>query len=214
MENDGVVLLHGICRTRRSMVGITRFLERGGMSALNISYPSTKYPLQKLVEIVHPRIEAFAEATQGKVHFVGYSMGGLLIRAYLAQHRPAKLGRVVMLGTPNQGSEVADFMKDKRIYRWIYGVAGQQLVTDQSDFAHHFGQVDYELGVIAGSRSLDPISSYIIRKPSDGKVSIESTRVEGMRDHVVIPVTHTFFPSSKSAQKQTLEFLKEGRFAQ
>jgi triacylglycerol esterase/lipase EstA (alpha/beta hydrolase family) len=211
MAKDGVVLLHGIFRTHRSMASFARFLERSGFAVLNLGYPSTKYSIEALADNIHPQISAFA-ARVTKLHFVGYSMGGLLIRAYLNKHRPEKLGRVVMIGTPNQGSEVADFLQNWRLYQKLYGPAGQQLITKQDSFSHYFGQVDYELGVIAGDRPIDIISSRIIRKPNDGTVSIDSTKITGMKDHVVVSSSHTFFPTHKQAWHQTLCFLQRGQF--
>lgn len=211
---EGVILLHGILRTRRSMAGLARFLESQGYEVLNLGYPSRRLPIEAIVERIHPCIMDFSGKLSGPVHFVGYSMGALLIRAYLHQHRPANLGRVVMIGPPNHGSEVADFLQHWRVYRWLYGPAGQQLITDQSAFAHLFGRAEYELGILAGTRSIDPISSRIIREPNDGKVSVESTKLEGMRDHFIIPCTHTFFPHNRAAWHQVGHFLKEGRFEQ
>jgi pimeloyl-ACP methyl ester carboxylesterase len=213
VRKDGIVLLHGIFRTHRSMGRLARFLERNGFAVLNLGYPSTKYPIEMLVDIVHPRIENFTESITGQLHFVSYSMGGLLMRAYLCKYRPSHLGRVVMIGTPNKGSEVADFLKSMKLYRWLYGPAGQQLITDQAAFAHCLGKVDYELGVIAGNRPIDPISSRIIGKPNDGKVSIDSTMLEGMKDHIVIPSSHTFFPSNKATWHQVLLFFRNGEFS-
>ena len=209
---DGVVVLHGIFRTYRSMGKLAKFLEKKGYRVLNLGYPSTRQPLENLIDHIHPEIEKFSESIDGKLHFVGYSMGGLLIRAYIAKYRQQRLGRVVMLGTPNKGSEVADFLKNNPLYKTFYGPAGQQLVTTQEEFNHIFGTIDYELGIIAGDSPIDPISSRIIGKPNDGKVSIESTRIEGMKDHVVVPSSHTFFPTNQKAWECTAQFLAEGCF--
>ncbi len=195
------------------MRGLAKFLERSGFDVLNLNYPSTRHDLEALAGLIHPRIAEFVSAGSGKVHFVGHSMGGLLIRAYLRKHRPVRLGRVVMVGTPNGGSEVADLLKDFFFYRKLYGPAGQQLVTDQQSFAHILGGIDFELGVIAGNRSIDPISSRIIGKPNDGKVSIESVYVKGASDTITLPANHAFFPSNRRMWTQTLHFLTTGRFA-
>lgn len=210
--SDIVIVLHGIFRTYRSMNGLANELTRHHYNVLNLGYPSTKYPLEKLVDYIHPKITQFINNKEEKIHFVGYSMGGLLIRAYLHKHRPHNLGRIVMIGTPNNGSEVADFIKDWKIYKALYGPAGQQLVTNQSAFKYHLGHVDYELGIIAGNRPIDIISSKIIGKPNDGKVSIESTRLEGTQDHIIVPCNHTFFPSHKQSWQHVLSFLKNGTF--
>ena len=212
MALEGIVLLHGIFRTRLSMAGLAKFLQRHGYQTLNLDYPSTRHPLEQLAKHIHKDIASFASQCS-TVHFIGYSMGGLVIRAYLHQFRPENLGRVVMLGTPNQGSRIADVVRNWWWYRKFYGPAGQQLITLQENFKSILGTVDYELGCIAGSRSLDPLGSLILGEPGDGKVSIESTKLKGMKDHCVIPIDHTFFPSSRKVWKETLHFLKKGCFS-
>lgn len=208
---EGVVLLHGIFRTHRSMEGLAKHLRNEGFSVLNLGYPSTKHSIEILAAHLHPKIDSFAKECT-RLHFVGYSMGGLLIRAYLKAYPVSHLGRIVMLGTPNQGSEVADFISSWRLYRWLYGPAGQQLGTKTFPLACLHDTLPCELGVLAGSRSLDPISSYIIGIPNDGKVSIKSTKLAGMKEHKVIKATHTFFPHNRTAWKQATHFLKNGRF--
>ncbi|MBY5584679.1 esterase/lipase family protein [Rhizobium leguminosarum] len=213
--NDTVLLFHGIARTKKSMVKLAGFLSGRGYRVVNVGYPSTKFSISDLVDIIRPEIDGAAkEAGDGRVHFVGYSMGGLIVRAFLRNYRPANLGRVVMVGTPNNGSQVADFLKGWLLYRKVYGPAGQQLITDQTAMTDLFGIVDYELGIIAGNRTIDPVSSLIIgvRVPNDGKVSVESTRLDGAAAHIVIPANHTFLPVNKMMWSQTLSFLKDGRF--
>ena len=146
------------------------------------------------------------------IHFVGYSMGALMVRVLIHKYNYKNLGRVVQLAPPNGGSEVADFLKNFWLYKKIYGPAGQQLITDQSAIKNLFGDVNYELGIIAGNFSIDPISSIIISKENDGKVAVEKTKLEGMKSHIVISASHTFFPSNKEVLKQTLYFLKNGSF--
>ena len=162
-------------------------------------------------KLIHPQIQNFATQVT-KIHFVGYSMGGLIIRAYLNLYHPNNLGRVVMLGTPNQGSEVADFLQNFWIYKKLYGPAGQQLVTDQTAFKDIFGSIDYELGVIAGNSPYYFIANKIIGKEADGRVSIINTKVEGMKKHAVIKSGHTMLSSNKKAWQLTLSFLGNGSF--
>ena len=128
---DGVVLLHGISRTARSFRKMQTALEGAGFATLNQDYASRRKALEALAEDIHPAIERFADGIDGSVHFVCHSMGGLLARVYLARHRPKRLGRVVMLGTPNSGSEIADRLKNFGAYRAFFGPAGQQLGTQR-----------------------------------------------------------------------------------
>jgi len=211
-KGDYVVILHGIARSDKHMKKLAAHLEKNGFETININYPSTKYSIEDLTKIINQEIET--KATENKpIHFVGYSMGALMARALIHKYDYKNLGRVVQLAPPNGGSEVADFVQNWWIYKKLYGPAGQQLITDQSAVKNIFGDVNYELGIIAGNFSIDPISSLIISEENDGKVSIQKTKLEGMKDHIVIKASHTFFPSNKEVFKQTLYFLQNGNFA-
>ena len=212
---EGVVLLHGIGRTSRSMRKLDRSLRQAGLATLNLTYASRKKPLEQLAEEVHPAISQFGEATQGPLHFVGHSMGGLLARVYVARYRPARLGRVVMLGTPNGGSELADLLQDSLLYRSYYGPAGQQLTTLPDDTLALLPPVDYPVGVIAGDRAINPIAwRFVLPRPNDGCVSVESSKLAGMADHVTIRATHVGLSRHADAIRQTIAFLSNGRFMQ
>ena len=210
---EGVVLLHGISRTALSFRKMQLALERAGHATLNIDYPSRRATLETLAENIHPAVALFVSGLGGPVHFVGHSMGGLLTRVYIARHRPEQLGRVVMLGTPNGGSEIADRLKHISAYRAFFGPAGQQLGTQRdSAIAALFPPIDYPVGIIAGDRSIDPIASVILPKPHDGRVSVANTRLDGMADHMVIATAHPWLMRNSIAIEQTIAFLQDGRF--
>jgi pimeloyl-ACP methyl ester carboxylesterase len=212
---DGVILLHGISRTSRSFRKMQAAIEAAGFATLNLGYASRRKPLELLAEDIHPPIERFAAGIGGSIHFVGHSMGGLLVRVYLARHRPERLGRVVMLGTPNGGSEIADRLKAFTAYRAFFGPAGQQLVTRrQAATEALLPRIDYPVGIIAGNRSIDPISSaLLLPKPNDGRVSVENTKLQGMADHLVVAASHPWLLRNAVAIEQTIAFLRHGRFA-
>jgi pimeloyl-ACP methyl ester carboxylesterase len=225
--SDKVILLHGLFRTYRCMRKLERTFQTEGYQTLNIDYPSTRLSIEELVEFIHPKIQTFIEpqniqtqkqsnsstATPTKLHFVGHSLGGLVIRAYIHKYRPENLGRVVQLGSPNRGSEVADFLEKFTFFRWLYGPAGLQLTTDLNRTAHLFGPVDYELGIIAGTWALNP-AALLIPSTNDGLVSVESTKLTGMKEHLVLPVEHTFFSEYSTVIQQVAHFLKVGSFQQ
>lgn len=194
------------------MRSLAKFLKAQGYPVLNVDYPSTRIPLESLIEHINRQVQGFNRDHQRKIHFVGYSLGGLLARGVIHRNRPPNLGRVVQLAPPNQGSEVADFWKNNFIFKWIFGPAGQDLGAEEKSFARVLGPVDFELGVISGNRTWDPVSSAMIQGPNDGKVSVESTRVPGLTDHIVIPATHTFIIYNREAWKQTLHFIECGKF--
>jgi pimeloyl-ACP methyl ester carboxylesterase len=192
---------------------LERHLSLLGYQVANTPYSSTKHDLSTLSDMVAETIKDITTNPKGSIHFVGHSMGGLVIRAYLQKYRPEKLGRLVMLGTPNHGSEVADLLQQLPIYKRIYGPAGMELMTSSLTTMKALTKQDgIELGIVAGTRTLDPLSSYVIGKPSDGRVSVDSTRLEWMSDHLVLPVTHTFMPRNRRVMTEVANFLANGRF--
>lgn len=211
-SSDYVVVLHGIARTYRSMRALAKYLSGRGYSVLNVDYPSTRLPLELLVDHIQKQVLSFNRGTRQKIHFVGYSLGGLLARGLIHRYRPCNLGRVVQLAPPNQGSEVVDFWKNNFLFQKIFGPAGQDLGAREKQFSRILGPVDYELGIIAGNRTWDPVSSAMIPGSNDGKVSIESTKVPGLTDHITIASSHTFIIYHREAWHQTRHFLDNGKF--
>jgi len=210
---EAVILLHGLARTDKSMTKMAAALEADGFTVLNVDYPSREATVETLATkiidaaLVDPKLKD-AE----RIHFVTHSMGGILVRQYLKTKRPANLGRVVMLGPPNQGSEVVDRIGDWRAFSVVNGPAGQQLGTGPNSVPNQLGPVDFELGVIAGDRSINWINSLMIPGPDDGKVSVERTKVAGMKAHLVVHVTHPYLMKNAQIIRETIHFLRHGRF--
>jgi len=213
-HNECVILLHGLARTNRSMLKIEKALKAVGYDVFNASYPSRKKAIELLSEtsieaaIQHCRDNFVPE----RIHFVTHSMGGILIRFYLAQNNIDDLGRVVMLAPPNAGSELVDRLSQLQLFNLIFGPAGKQLGTDASSLPNSLGPVDYEVGIIAGNRSLNLFYSALIPGEDDGRVSTRNTRLEGMADFIVLPYTHSFMMNRPQVIEQTLHFLQRGRF--
>lgn len=209
---DPVLLLHGLGRSARSMRPLAYRLRAEGFAAFALDYPSTCHPIATLVDAyVRPAVERLAEAGR-PVHFVTHSLGGILVRHYLEHEEIANLGRVVMLAPPNQGSEVVDSYRNVPGFEALNGPAGMQLGTDEHSIPSQLGPVDFELGVIAGSDTFNPILSQSLPNPDDGKVSVERTKVEGMGDFVVVPDSHPFIMRSPMVINQVILFIETGAF--
>ena len=210
---DCVIFLHGLARTAESLSDIAEAFERRGFVTENIDYPSRSQPVEQLAASAIERgITQCAVSSAEKIHFVTHSMGGILVRYYLSTVSMANIGAVVMLAPPNQGSEVVDNLKSAPGFKWFNGPAGTQLGTDKNSLPAKLGPVDYPVGVIAGNRTFNPILSLFLPNPDDGKVSVERTKVEGMSDFVVIPVSHPFIMDDEEAISQAVNFIEQGRF--
>ncbi len=212
-EQSVVVVLHGIARSSSHMEPLVEVLTHNGYKVVNVDYPSTDYTMSQLVDIIYDDIKTDISQAP-KVHFIGYSMGGIMVRGVLHKYRMDNIGRVIQLAAPNGGSEVADAVHDNPVYQAIYGPAGQELTTTSSQHIKELvgDHCYYELGVIAGNSSIDPVSSLIIPGDDDGKVAVLRTHVEGMKDHIVVAASHTFFPSNQVVHQQVLHFLEFGKF--
>lgn len=211
MANDCVILLHGLMRSDTSMQKLALHLENHGYQTINIDYPSNKKAIHDLATMaIKPALQQCS--IDHKVHFVTHSMGGILVRDYMQTHTVNNLGRVVMLGPPNQGSELIDKLKTVAAFEWIHGPAGLELGTDNNSTPISLGEVNFELGVIAGGYTINPILSLMIPGRDDGKVSVEKTKVTGMQDHLVMPVTHPMMMRNKMVMEQVVNFLEYGKF--
>jgi len=210
-EREAVVLLHGLGRSSFSMGSLAKTLESAGFVTHNVDYPSTSLEAEELGGMLGERLDACCRDA-ARVHFVTHSMGGIVVRAHLAEHRPANLGRVVMLAPPNRGSEWVDFFADVAVFRWIMGPTAVELGTDSESWPNRLPAADYPVGVIAGTGVVNPIGAEIIPGDDDGTVSVESTRLEGMADFIAVDASHSFIMYSDDVGVQVLAFLKEGQF--
>jgi len=208
-----VVLLHGLARTEKSLLKLERHLEKKGFCVVNVGYPSREKTIQELsVDVIPTAIKQCPTNNESKIHFVTHSMGGILVRYYLEHNEVPKLGRVVMLSPPNSGSEVVDKLRGTRIFKWINGPAAEQLGTGLDSLPKTLDAPNYEVGIITGDKTINPILSLLIPGKDDGKVSVESAKLQGMKDFLIVHKTHPFIMNDEEVLEQVTAFIKNGVF--
>ena len=206
-----VVLLHGLARSDSSMKKLNIELQNENFHTVNVDYPSRDYTIEELAGIaIPPALEQCSN--HDEIHFVTHSLGGILVRQYLSNNEIPNLGRVVMLGPPNKGSEVVDKMKNVPGFHFINGDAGMQLGTGEMSVPNKLGPAEFDVGIIAGTESINLILSLIIPSTDDGKVSVERTKLDGMNDHIEMETSHPFMMKNKMVISQVIHYLKHGNF--
>ena len=206
-----VILLHGLLRSSWSMHGLEKALQQEGYQVVNTGYPSRKADIKTLAQQTIPEALQHCDAAE-TIHFVTHSMGGILLRYYLEHNRISKLGRVVMLSPPNQGSEIVDRLGSYWWFKLLNGLAGSELGTGPDSVPRQLGPARFSLGIITGNKSMDPVFSRLLPSPNDGKVSVESAKLAGMQDFLVVQRGHTFIMHAREVIEQILYFLAHGQF--
>ena len=210
---ETVIILHGLGRTAISMAWMDRALKKAGYATINTSYVFRKGPIAALAEdVVGSRLEKARRSGAERIHFVTHSLGGILLRHFSEHNDTPDDSRAVMIAPPNQGSELVDYFRELPPLHWFCGPAFGELSTDDDSAPNRLGPVGIETGVIAGDRNLFPGFARHFDGPSDGIVAVERTKVAGMKDWTIVPHGHTFITNTPTAIRQTLYFLKKGRF--
>ncbi|MFT5815140.1 MAG: hypothetical protein ACI9VT_002911 [Psychroserpens sp.] len=205
-----VILLHGLARSAHSMDKMAQRLTEQGYSVLNIDYPSRAYSIEQLAE--QTISDALTQCHNMPVSFVTHSMGGILVRQFLSHHSIKNLNKVVMLGPPNKGTEIVDKLSNLPGFHLVNGDAGMQLGTGALSVPNQLGKANFDVGIIAGTQSINLLLSTLIPDADDGKVSVESTKIDGMNDHIEIPTSHVFMMRNDMVITQVISYLKQGKF--
>jgi len=209
-EKNLVLVLHGLGRTKAAMWLLATRIEDAGFEVKRLSYHSLNRSPEEVMLTINERIGAEIMDTNRTVHFVGHSLGGLMIRAYLDSNRVAKLGRVVLLGTPNQGTVLIDKFRDTWWMKML-GPMTQSLGTDSASFPSSIGSPYYPIGIIAGIKEIID-NDFILPGADDGLVPVRSTVLNGMTDLIIVDSGHLMMRFDKGVADQTVAFLMHGRF--
>ncbi|WP_117234825.1 alpha/beta fold hydrolase [Vibrio maerlii] len=212
-NNELVVVIHGLTKSGRSMNTLSQGLIESGYNTCVLDYDTVGVTLNRMLQETDNQIEQCIDGA-GKIHFVGHSLGGLVIRHYLGNHhqlqQQERLGRTVMLGTPNHGSDVADHYQDRFWANW-FGEVPPALVSSENGLSQTLPTPDFEFGVIAGTKGYS-ITKSMFEQPNDGLVSVESTKLANMYDFKKVEVVHHKLKDDPQVISLVAYFLENGQF--
>jgi triacylglycerol lipase len=213
-EPDCVVLLHGIGMRSFVMNRLESALQADGYRVVNLSYPSRHMPFEELAgEYLPAQLKDHDTTRAPRLHFVTHSMGSLIVRKFIQHARPANLGRVVMIGPPNHGSTAADEAKENALLSRFLGGNLVRLGTGEDAIVRTLGPADFDVGIIAGEVVVNPVFDRVLAGKNDGAVTVESAKLEGMSDFIVVPYSHTLMLWRSEVIDHVRTFLREGKFA-
>lgn len=208
-----VILLHGLARTPSSMKKLEKALATSGYCVVNTGYSSTKKTIEEIVRDDLPwMVQQCRNKGAKRIDFVTHSLGGILVRAWLQKNTLPGGSRIVMISPPNHGSRIVDVLKNVFLFKWTHGPAGQELGTESGSLPNSLKPVNAEIGIIAGNRSFNPVFSAHLSGEDDGKVTVESAKLDEMADFLVVPCTHTFIMNDGEVIRQVKYFLDKGHF--
>uniref|UniRef100_A0A7C4QKE7 Alpha/beta fold hydrolase n=1 Tax=Schlesneria paludicola TaxID=360056 RepID=A0A7C4QKE7_9PLAN len=207
----GVLLVHGILRSSKSLSRLGKHLSEAGWPVVPFDYPSSQISVLEAAEYLHSVVRSLDEYAE--LNFVCHSLGGLVLRAWSAAHDDSRVKRAVLLGTPNRGAEMADLLRKNFLFRAVFGPAGQELVTDPQGLIPQLPPPKCEFGIIAGARGTPDGWNPLIPGDDDGTVSVDSTRLDGAADFLTVRALHLGLLYSEEVARQVVAFLESGRFA-
>lgn len=208
MKGRAVILIHGIVRSSKSFAKMESVLRDAGYQVFGFDYPSTRVEIPISAGYLHEVIDSLEGIEE--INFVVHSMGGLVVRAYLKEHRDPRIKRLVMLGVPNKGARMASLLQKNALYRTLYGPAGQQLVDDPEGWIASLPTPDFEFGVVAGARGDAEGFNPLIPGDDDGTVSLDSARLPGAKDSMTVNAMHSFLMNNAEVIAATERFLAKG----
>jgi pimeloyl-ACP methyl ester carboxylesterase len=217
MSGRAVIVMHGLADPRRSMSTIAKYLEQTERySVFNLAYASTRGDVGQHAAALDRVIQRLVGIEE--INFVAHSLGNLVIRHYFRDQTASGRGpdvrikRIVMLGPPNQGAQLAKRMGRNGLFEFFAGASGQQLAAKWDELQSKLAIPTCEFGIIAGGIGTTNGRNPLIQGDDDFVVRVDETRLAGARDFAVLPVIHTIMMNDPKVMEYTARFLEHGYF--
>jgi pimeloyl-ACP methyl ester carboxylesterase len=220
IRGEVVLVLHGLGRTRDSMAGMCRYLEREGRyTVLNMSYATTRGRIEDHAAAL-ARVVRNLDPGVTEVNFVAHSLGNIVVRRFLYDYerqsepnpiRP-RVKRIVMLGPPNRGSQLAQRFPHSMLVRLVAGSSTVELAKNWTSLQQRLATPRCQFGIIAGGQGDDDGRNGLLEGDDDLIVTVEETKLAGARDFAVLPVYHGVIMLDRRVREYTLRFLQHGYF--
>ncbi len=207
---SNIILVHGFLRSERDMFPLKSFLCTNKINALTVNLPTTFESIEKCTKILTKQFNQL-DLLEGKIHFVGHSMGGLILLNFLSKVKLSNAGRCVLIGSPVNGSDLADFAFKlspilTRVFKGLFSLRTKNISKIPGRDINNV-----EFGVIAGDKNRF-ISRIFLEKENDGRVSVSSTKLKGMKDFAILPYKHTKIHHEIITANLVMNFLHSGFF--
>ncbi len=206
-----IFLIHGINSSPKDFKKMETAFKSYDYKVINFGYHSKVYTVNQIADNFLKR--KIASVSQNDtINFITHSLGAIVLRAYLRDNKPKNIGKIVMIAPPNQGSEVANFFKDFFLYKIFYHKSGASLSYNGIKKLALPNCDNYFCGIIAGTHTQLPFFSIFIKGEDDGKISVERTKLKGMKDFITLPYPHDTILKKQETIIQCKEFIKNGKF--
>ncbi|MBN1465084.1 alpha/beta fold hydrolase [candidate division KSB1 bacterium] len=213
LSDDFVIILHGLRGKSSSFLKLEQALLAQGYNVCRVDYPSTQYDVQTLADrAIGEAIRRCERAGSDTLYFVAHSLGAILARHFLQENDLSRLGRIVFICPPNHGTELIDRFAWCRLFRKVNGPAGMQLSASPDGLVASLEIPDYPFAVVMSARSINPLASAFIPGRDDGRVSMESAKLTGMRDFVLVQAHHHNSMRKQETIRQVIHLLERGEF--
>jgi pimeloyl-ACP methyl ester carboxylesterase len=209
-----VLVLHGLGQGRQSMQPLVSHLRKTlDANVLSVGYASPRAGLEVHADMLNEVIDQLPEATT--LSFVGHSLGNLVVRRWMA-NAPAqtlqRVQRMVMLGPPNQGSELARLASRVWFLAVLSDGPTRQLGADWKEVVNKLAVPPCDFGIVAGGTGDDRGMSMLLPGDDDAIVTVDETRLDGAAGFLLLPVHHAAMMRDKAVQEAAVCFLRNGRF--